>query len=132
MANLNVVPNNLDLVVYGGDDTVLTVNVTDENGDPVDLTGTHSATIRPDANSEDSWEIGVEQDTVESNKVFLTISSAVAAEVVVDATTESIRVDDELIVAPMFIGVWDWQMVQSGVTKTMLFGGITVIGEVTK
>lgn len=132
MANLNVVPNSLDLIVYGGDDTVLTVNVDDDQGNPIDLTGQHSATIRPNANSVDSWAMTVTQDNVDLNKIFLTIPAAVAAEVVVNATAESIRVNDELVVGPMFVGVWDWQMIQGGVTKTMLFGGITVIGEVTK
>lgn len=132
MATLNIVPPQLDLTAYGGDDTVLTFTITDQNGDPIDISGTHSATIRPDQNSETSWEIQVVLDTLNNNRAFLTVTSEVAAEVVVDATDEAIRVDDELITAPMFTGVWDWQYEANGVTRTLVFGTITVIGEVTK
>lgn len=131
MATINIVPPRLDIIAYGGDDTRIVFNL-EENSVPYVLTGTQTAQIRPNQNSEDFWEIEIEADPEIDGRAYLTIPSEVAAEVVVDATEESKYIGDELVTAPMFIGVWDWQFDNGGDIKTLVFGDITIIGEVTK
>jgi hypothetical protein len=132
MATLNIVPPILDIVAYGGDDTNIVFNITDDAENAYEFIGTHTASIRVDENSEDSWEIEINTDTGVDGKAILKVPSEVTAELVVDATTESIYVGDELVTAPMFIGVWDWQYDNNGEIRTLVRGKITVIGEVTK
>lgn len=132
MATLNIVPPILDIVAYGGDDTNIVFNITNEDEEPYEFVGTHSASIRVDENSDESWEIEINTDTGVPGKAILKVPSEVAAELVVDATTESIYVKDDLVTAPMFKGVWDWQYDNAGEIRTLVRGSITVIGEVTR
>lgn len=131
MATINIVPPRLDIVAYGGDDTRIVFNL-EENGDPYILTGTQSAQIRLDQNADEFWEIEIEADPDVDGRAYLTIPSEVAAELVVDAEVDSKYIGDELVTAPMFIGVWDWQFDNGGDVKTLVFGDMTIIGEVTK
>jgi len=132
MPTLNIVPPKLDIVAYGGDDTKIAFNLTDGNGDVVALVGEHTSQIRPDANSKTYWDLTVTLDSEVSGRATITVPSEVAAELVVDATMETIYVGDDLVSGPMFIGVWDWQYNDNGEIRTMVHGDITVIGEVTK
>jgi len=131
MATINLVPPRLDVVAYGGDDTRIVFNL-EQDGDPYEFTGTQKAQIRVTQNGEDAWDLDVELDEEVAGRAYLTISSETAAELVVGATEESKYIGDELIVAPMFVGVWDWQFDNGGDVKTLVFGDITIIGEVTK
>jgi len=131
MATINIVPPRLDIVAYGGDDTRIVFNL-EEGGDPYILTGTQSAQIRLDQNSEDFWELEIEADPDVDGRAYLTIPSEIAAELVIDAEVDSKYIGDELVTAPMFIGVWDWQFDNGGDVKTLVFGDMTIIGEVTK
>jgi len=132
MPTLNIVPPTLDIVAYGGDDTTIVFNITDDLGATYEFIGTHTASIRPDENSDVVWNIVINTDTGVAGKAALTVPSEVAAELVVDATTESLYVGEDLITAPMFIGVWDWQYDNNGEIRTLVRGKITAIGEVTK
>jgi hypothetical protein len=130
MATLNIVPPKLDLIAYGGDDTRVVFTTTDSEGAPVLLEeGTHTASIRVNANAEESYPIDV---SYVDGKVLLSIPSEVTAELVVDAAEESIYIGDEYIHAPMFLGVWDWQYANGLDVRTMVYGNITIIGEVTR
>lgn len=130
MANLNIVPPKLDLIAYGGDDTRVVFTTTDGDGNPVLLDeGVHTASIRVEPNADESWDIDV---SYVDGKVLLTVPSEVTAELVVDATEESIYVGDEFVQAPMFLGVWDWQYANGLDIRTMVYGNITIIGEVTR
>lgn len=131
MASINIVPPRLDIVAYGGDDTRLVFNLLDGE-DPYTFTGTQAAQFRPDQNSDVYWDITVELDEEVAGRAYLTISSEDAAEAVVDATDDSIYIGEELVTAPMFKGVWDWQFDNGGDVKTLVFGDITIIGEVTR
>lgn len=131
MATINVVPPRLDIVAYGGDDTRLVFNLV-QNDDPYVFAGTQSAQVRVDQNATESWTLDIELDTEVDGRAYLTIPSEVAAELVVDAAVASKYVGDELVTAPMFIGVWDWQFDNGGDVKTLVFGDITIIGEVTR
>lgn len=131
MATINIVPPRLDIVAYGGDDTRIVFNL-EQDEEAYVFTGTQSAQIRADQNSEDYWDIDVELDVDIDGRAYLTIPSEVAAELVVDAETQSIYIGDELVTAPMFLGVWDWQFDNGGDVKTLVFGDIKIIGEVTR
>lgn len=131
MATINLVPPRLDIVAYGGDDTRLVFNLVQDEA-PYVFTGTQKAQIRVNQNATEAWDLDIELDTEVDGRAYLTIPSEVAAELVVDATVESKYVGDELVVAPMFVGVWDWQFDNGGDVKTLVFGDITIIGEVTK
>jgi hypothetical protein len=131
MATINLVPPRLDIIAYGGDDTRIVFNL-QQDEEPYVFTGTQSAQIRVSQNGEDSWDLEVELDTEVDGRAYVTIPSEVAAELVVDAEVESVYVGDELVTAPMFIGVWDWQFDNGGDVKTLVFGDIKIIGEVTR
>lgn len=131
MATINVVPPRLDIVAYGGDDTRIVFNLV-QNDEPYVFTGTQSAQIRVTQNDDKSWELDIELDEEVDGKAYLTISSEIAAELVVDATIESLYISDTLVTAPMFKGVWDWQFDNGGDVKTLVYGDITIIGEVTR
>lgn len=131
MATLNIIPPRLDLVVYGGDDSRIAFTLT-SNDDPYEFVGTQKAQVRLDANSVDAWDLEVELDTQVDGKAYLLIPSEVAAELVVDAELTSKYVGDQLVTAPMFTGVWDWQYTNGDEVKTLVFGSIVIIGEVTR
>ena len=131
MATINLVPPRLDIIAYGGDDTRIVFNL-QQDEEPYVFTGTQSAQIRVSQNGEDSWDLEVELDTEVDGRAYVTIPSEVAAELVVDAEVESFYVGYELVTAPMFIGVWDWQFDNGGDVKTLVFGDIKIIGEVTR
>tara|TARA_R110000796_G_scaffold3134_1_gene12074 strand:+ start:12277 stop:12675 length:399 start_codon:yes stop_codon:yes gene_type:complete len=132
MPTLNIVPPTLDIVAYGGDDTTIVFNITDDQGEVYDYIGTHTASIRPSENSATYFNVVINTDTGVAGKAALTVPSEVAAEMVLKATTESIYVGEDLITAPMFVGVWDWQYDNNGEIRTIVRGKITVIGEVTR
>lgn len=132
MPTLNIVPPILDIVAYGGDDTNVVFNITNDDEEAYEFIGTHSASIRVDENSDESWEIEINTDTGVDGKAVLKVPSEVTAELAVDAATMSIYIGDELVTAPMFVGVWDWQYDNNGEIRTLVRGKITVIGEVTR
>lgn len=133
MATINAVPPRLDINAYGGDSTQFTFTLTQDDGEtPYELVGTHVAQMRPDQNSETVWDLEIRLDQDTEGMAYLIIPAEVAAEAVVDATVETIYVGDELVTAPMFVGVWDWQYNNDGDIRTLVFGKITIIGEVTK
>jgi hypothetical protein len=133
MATINTVPPRLDIIAYGGDDTRLNFTFTQDDGEtPYELIGTHVAQVRPDQNSDTVWNLEVILDPNTEGLAYLVVPSEVAAETVIDAATDSIFVGEEVVTAPMFRGVWDWEFTNSTNTKTLVFGNITIIGEVTK
>jgi len=46
MASINAVPPTLDLNLYAGDDVAMTLTITDDAGNPYDVTGTLLAQVR--------------------------------------------------------------------------------------
>lgn len=132
MPTLNIVPPTLDVVAYGGDDTTIVFNITDDGGEVYDYVGTHTASVRPNENSAVYYDVVINTDTGVAGRASLIIPSEVAAELVLNATTKSIYVGEDLITAPMFVGVWDWQFDNSGEIRTIVRGKMTVIGEVTR
>lgn len=130
MATLNIVPPKLDLVAYGGDDTRVVFTPTDSDGNPVDMSaGVHTASIRVEPNADKYWAM---EASYVNGKVLVTVPSEVTAELVVDATEESMYIGNEYVEAPMFLGVWDWQYANGLDVRTMVYGNITIIGEVTR
>ena len=133
MATLNSVPPKLDVVAYGGDDTRITFTLTQDDGEsPYVFVGTQKAQMRPDQNSDTYWDLVIEIDEDTDGIAYLTVPSEAAAEAVVDAHEDTIFVGEDLVKAPMFKGVWDWQFVSGDDTRTLVYGDITIIGEVTR
>jgi hypothetical protein len=88
--------------------------------------------MRPDQNSDTVWDLEIRIDEDTPGTAYLIVPAEAAAEAVIDATTNSIYVGEDLVTAPMFVGVWDWQYSYEGNVRTLVFGTITIIGEVTK
>lgn len=130
MANIQITPAKLDITAYGGDDTTIAFTLTQE-AVPYEYVGTHASQIRPEINSDTKYDLQI-QITEEPGKALLIIPSEVAAEVVVDAPIVKKYIGETLIEAPMFEGYWDWNYVDNGEVRTIVFGEITVIGEVTR
>lgn len=105
-------PPATDLYVYAGDDLVLEVDVTDDQGAAVDLTGyTAEAQIRASAEAPTAIDFTT---ALTANKITLTLTSA---------ETESLPLK----------GVWDVQITSgTGVVSTLTGGKITVTAGVTR
>lgn len=132
MAQLVSIPAQLDLVCYAGDDFFFTVTLTDENGDPLPITGTSKAQVRPDQESTTYWDMDVAVDPVITNQAVISIVGTKTTEMVDHCThVTSLYVGTELVTAPMFTGVWDWQQDASGV-KTYASGKFAAIAEVSR
>ena len=131
MAILSYNPPVLDLVVYAGDDTYIPMTIS-SGGDPVDLTGTHSAQIRLTRDGDLLGSFIVNSNEAATGVVTLVITSETADALIVDAVENTDYFGNELITAPMFQGVWDWNYDVSGVTRTLVQGKITVIKDVTR
>jgi hypothetical protein len=131
MAILSYNPPVLDLVVYAGDDTYIPMTIS-SGGDPVNITGTHSSQIRLTRDGELLGTIQVVIPEPTNGEATLVISSETADALVVDAVENTDYFGNELITAPMFQGVWDWNYSVGNVNRTMVQGKITVIKDVTR
>ena len=131
MAIINTLPPVLDIVCYAGDDTRIRINMT-SNEVPVDLTGTHEACVRLTRSGEELGCLVVDL-TPGIGMVDLTVSSELSAELVADITVEQSKYfGNDLITAPMFEGVWDWNYTVGSDTKTLAQGKFTVIKDVSR
>ena len=131
MAILSYNPPVLDLVVYAGDDTYIPMTIS-SGGEPVNITGTHSSQIRLTRDGELLGTIQVVIPEPSNGEATLVISSETAEALVVDAVENTDYFGNELITAPMFQGVWDWNYSVGNVNRTMVQGKITVIKDVTR
>lgn len=132
MSNLNILPASLNLSLYGGDDSLISLNLKDGTGAPLPVVGTISATLRLNQNDLTSYAFVVTLDPLDDSHFWITLPSEVSAALVVDATQASKWIDDELITAPMFQGKWDLQADNGGDIRTLVYGSILIIGEVTR
>jgi hypothetical protein len=131
MAILSYNPPVLDLVVYAGDDTNIPMTIT-AGGDPVNITGIHNAQIRATRDGELLATLIVEYTDPINGELTLKITSQVSDALVVDAVGNTDYFGNELITAPMFQGVWDWDYTVDTITRTLVQGKITVIKDVTR
>lgn len=132
MAIINTLPPVLDLVCYAGDDTRITLNMT-AAGQPVNITGEHRAKIRKNRGSEILGTIIVDTEFAGTGIVKLIITDEVSAALVADITEETTQYfGNDLITAPMFEGVWDWDVTVVGETRTLAQGKFTVIKDVSR
>lgn len=132
MAIINTLPPVLDIVCYAGDDTRIELNMT-SGGDPVNLQGEHEATIRLTRNGDELGSIIVDDEFANTGKIYLNITDTLSAELVADITVETSEYfGNDLITAPMFKGVWDWNVTVVGEIRTLAQGKFTVIKDVTR
>jgi hypothetical protein len=132
MAIINTLPPVLDIVCYAGDDTRIELNMT-SGGDPVNLQGEHEATIRLTRNGDELGSIIVDDEFANTGKIYLVITDSLSAELVEDITVETTEYfGNDLITAPMFKGVWDWNVSVLGEIRTLAQGKFTVIKDVTR
>lgn len=132
MAIINTLPPVLDLVCYAGDDTRISLNMT-AAGQPVNITGEHHAKIRLNRSSEVLGTIIVDDEFAQSGMIKLIITDEVSAALVENITTESTQYfGNDLVTAPMFEGVWDWNVIVVGEVRTLAQGKFTVIKDVTR
>jgi hypothetical protein len=75
---IQALPARVDLELYTGDDFVLVLTVTDQNGDPADLTG---CVVRAQIRAElAAWEVaGIFAPTIEANRIWLHLTGQVSA-----------------------------------------------------
>lgn len=133
MALLSYNPPVLDLVVYAGDDTNIPMTITSA-GDPVDITGTHFAQVRLTRDGDLMGTMIVDPTNLSNGQVTLKISSELSEVLIALEETET-KTDyfgNDLITAPMWEGVWDWNYTVGNITRTLVQGKITVIKDVTR
>ena len=100
---LNLTPIEEDLELYSGDGVSFTINVVDANGNPVNLTGTYLAQIRPMRSNQDpGGAIPITIDSSAASSGRLTISIAGS-----DISTVSPGIEDP------WRGYWDIQWTSS-------------------
>ena len=129
-ATLTALPGMLDLVLYAGDATKIQFDLT-SGGNPWVAPGTLKAQMRPEYGSTTVYEFTVVADELVDGRYWVTVPPTAA--LVVDAPLCSKYVNDDLVTAPMWQGVWDWQWTEIDASvHTITAGKVTVIGEVTK
>lgn len=131
MAVLSYNPPVLDLVVYAGDDTFIPMTIT-ANGEGINLVGTHTAQIRKTRDGEVLATFDIETSSANIGSIKLLLSSEDSELLVEDSTIETDYFGNDLITAPMFRGVWDWNYTVDTITRTLVQGQITVIKDVTR
>lgn len=106
-------PQEVDLILYRGDDFFLDITVTDSGGMPIDLTGsTAAAQFR---------------NTTEDPNALASFSATVAGNIV----HLHLLASDAALLVPEC--VWDIQVTDSaGVVTTLAFGAATVTSDVTR
>lgn len=112
MTVIDLAPTVVDLKLYRGDDAYLAVTVTDEAGQPADLSG---ATARSQIRA--SWTatavLAEFTATITGNVVYLLLGAA----------------DTLTLPSP---AVWDLQLDTPSGVKTIVGGQVRVTGEVTR
>ena len=131
MALLSYNPPVLDLVVYAGDDTYIPMIIT-ANGEGINLVGTHTAQIRKTRDGEVLATFDIETSSANIGSIKLLLSSEDSELLVEDSTIETDYFGNDLITAPMFRGVWDWNYTVDTITRTLVQGEITIIKDVTR
>jgi hypothetical protein len=113
MTSLNIMPGQLDLALYGGDDAPIVVNLTNAAGEPATVDGTLKATVYNPYGTPTSYAL-------------TTIAGAVGVYTInFDATTTR-------ALAGLGVLSWDFQLHSTtGKTRTILKGSVTVAVEVT-
>lgn len=131
MAILSYNPPVLDLVVYAGDDTYIPLNVS-ANNVGINLTGIHTAQIRKTRDGEVLGTFIINTNNASTGQIILVLQSETANDLIVDAEVKTDYFGNDLITAPMFQGVWDWNYDVDGIIRTLVQGQITVIKDVTR
>jgi hypothetical protein len=104
-------PAAVDLGLYQGDDFSMTLSVTDTTGNPINLTGTVTAQIRPTRTS--TAVAGTFATSISINVVTLTLSAAQSTSL------------------PQLC-VWDCVLTQSAVVTTLAGGRLELMARVTQ
>ena len=131
MATLNTLPPKLDLVVYAGDDTRIQMDFV-SGSVAYDFIGTLSAQIRELDTSTTSYAVTVTEDPVVTGRLFLVIPSETSEALIALGSMASKYIGDELVTATMWSGKWDLQIANGTDVKTLVFGNVVVVGEITK
>lgn len=131
MAILSYNPPVLDLVVYAGDDTYIPMTVS-SNGEGINLLGEHQAQIRKTRDGELLGSFTFDYIDLSNGELVLKLASEITEELIEDAVVETDYFGNELITAPMFRGVWDWNYTVDTITRTLVQGEITIIKDVTR
>lgn len=128
MANLSTIPPRLDLQAYGGDDTTITLKFKNSSGAYFVPSGTLTAQIRvtPEATDYNALTIVKNVDSVS-----VTVPGTVARALADASATASVYVGNDLVTAPIWFGVWDLQET-AGTSRTLCFGNIAIVSEVTR
>jgi hypothetical protein len=135
---INKLPPSLDIIAYAGDDTEVSIRVTDSNEVPIDLTGQHRAKIKGSQAEEYGLDIIIGDIYADQGIVNVIIPSEVSSAVFTDSnfsnyiSTKPRYVGDTLISGLIFEGVWDWDLTVTDDTKTYLRGKMVIVKDVTE
>ena len=107
-------PATRDLTIYRGDDYAHTVTVTDEAGDPVDVSGsTWAAQFRRHDRDETAVDFAIDATNAATGVIVHSLTAAQTADLPAR-------------------GVYDLQRTTDGEVETYLAGDVTVTGDVTR
>lgn len=117
MATITAVPPTLDLTLYAGDDVAITLTITDDAGDPFDLTGTLVAQIRKGHGQELTNTMTVNAPIPPSGVCYLALSAVQTQALGADGGRHS----------------WDLQLTDAGgLVATVVRGGVTTQLDITE
>jgi hypothetical protein len=135
---ISKLPPALDIIAYAGDDTEVSIRVTDSEEVAINLDGTHRASIKGSTADEYGLEIQVNDTYAYQGIVTIVVPSEVSAAVFEDAnlssyiSTKPRYVGDTLVSGLIFDGVWDWDLTVGTDTKTYLRGKMIIVKDVTE
>jgi hypothetical protein len=112
---ISLIPESIDLKLYGGDGVELRLVVTDSQGAPLPLTGSIDAQIRPTRTA-----------SVESAVFAADLTDAATGVVILSLTgaqTEALHGSDPDFPTERFTGVWDVQWTPQGAEPVTIVQG---------
>jgi len=112
-----------DLSVIRGDDETIDLTITDDEGDPVDLTGV-SLWMTVKSNPADADALAIFQKTIGDGITVTSTSDGTA--------TINIEDDDTSPLPAPWSGYYDVQLGSSGVIKTIASGAFAVTADITR
>lgn len=135
---INKLPPALDIIAYAGDDTDVSIRVTDSDEVAINLDGVHRAKIKGSTADDYALEIQIDDTYAYQGIVTIVVPSEVSAAVFEDVklssyiSTKPRYVGDTLVSGLIFDGVWDWDLTVGSDTKTYLRGKMIIVKDVTE
>jgi len=125
VASIDLKPQVLDLSLYAGDGVEFRLICTDNDGDPLNVSGNITAQIRVDRSETSSAIVDFDANLIEADQGIVALS-------LTGGDTQALM-QDPSVSKDKFQGVWDVQWTPSGQEpRTLVQGKVECVADVTR